>query len=156
MTLAHLSIDAENPEHVAGVLARLMGGTALPFPPCPGAFIAFYAADDGTAIEVYPLGTQVQRGPDQIAFVQGPPDAAPTGTHICVTSALSEDDLLRIGKDNGWTVRTCNRGPFDCVEIWLENRVLIEALDPAMTRDYRQNMSAANWRAMFGLPEKDT
>lgn len=156
MTLAHLSIDAENPQHVAGILAKIMRGTALPFPPCPGAFIAFDQADDGTAIEVYPLGTEVQRGPDQIAFVQGAPDAAPAATHICLTSPLSEAELLAIGTQNNWTARTCNRGPFACVEIWLENRVLIEALDPAMTADYRHSMTAAHWRAMFGMPERDT
>lgn len=70
MILAHISIDARNPQHVARILAQIMGGTALPFPPCPGAFIAFGQVDDGTAIEVYPEGMQVQQGPDQIAFVQ--------------------------------------------------------------------------------------
>ena len=155
MTLAHLSIDAQDPHHVAKVLAQIMGGTALPFPPCSGAFIAFDAADDGTAIEVYPAGTQVRRGPDQIAFDQGPVSNSPVATHVCLTSALSETQLLTIGSQNGWTARTCNRGPFSCVEIWLENRVLIEALDPGMTEDYRRNMSAAQWRAMFGLPPGD-
>ncbi len=29
----HLSIDADDPRHVAGVLAELMGGEAMPFPP---------------------------------------------------------------------------------------------------------------------------
>ncbi|APX14210.1 hypothetical protein [Tateyamaria omphalii] len=156
MTLAHLSIDAHDPQHVATVLAHVMGGTALPFPPCPGACIAFDAADDGTAIEVYPIGTHVQRGADQIAFAPGPLSDSPVATHICLTSALPEPQLLTIGAHNGWTARTCNRGPFSCVEIWLENRVLIEVLDPAMTEDYRQNMSAAQWRAMFGMAEKDS
>ncbi|WP_299048923.1 hypothetical protein [uncultured Tateyamaria sp.] len=156
MTLAHLSVDAENPEHVAGVLARIMGGTALPFPPCPGAFIAFDRSDDGTAIEVYPAGMQVQRGPDQIAFVQGPATSGAVASHVCLTSDLTEAQLLDIGTRNGWTARTCNRGPFSCVEIWLEDRVLIEALDPGMTQDYRQTMSAAQWRAMFGMAERDS
>ena len=151
MTLAHLSTDAADPEHVAHVLAQIMGGDALPFPPCPGAFIAFDAGDTGTAIEVYPLGMQVQRGPDQIAFVQGTPSTNAIAAHVCLASPLSEAQLLEIGAENGWTARTCNRGPFACVEIWLENRVLLEALDPAMTADYRRNMSAAHWRAMFGL-----
>ncbi|MEX0310828.1 MAG: hypothetical protein AB3N17_11370 [Tateyamaria sp.] len=155
MTLAHLSIDARDPEHVAAVLAQIMGGGALPFPPCPGAFIVFDATDDGTAIEIYPLGLQVQRGPDQIAFVQGPNSDTAVATHVCLTSALSEPQLLDIGTQTGWTARTCNRGPFECVEIWLENRVLIEVLDPDMTADYRENMSAAKWRAMFGIPPAD-
>ena len=152
MTFAHMSIDAHTPQHVASVLAHIINGTALPFPPCPGAFIVFAQTDDGTAIEVYPAGMQVQRGPDQIAFVQGPATSDSVASHICLTSDLSEAQLLDIGTQNGWTARTCNRGPFSCVEIWLEDRVLIEALDPAMTADYRRNMSVAQWRAMFGLP----
>ncbi|WP_147113403.1 hypothetical protein [Tateyamaria sp. syn59] len=88
MTLAHLSIDAQNPQHVAGILARIMDGDALPFTPCPDAFIAFDAADGGTAIEVYPQGTEVQCGADQITFVQGRSDARPVATHVCLTSRL--------------------------------------------------------------------
>lgn len=151
MTLAHLSIDAQDPMHVADILSQIMGGAALPFPPCSGAFIVFGEADDGTAIEVYPLGTTVQQGPDQIAFVQGAANAHPMATHICLASPLTEGQLLDIGKQNNWTARTCNRGPFECVEIWLENRVLIEALDPGMTEDYRRNMTTAGWRGMFGF-----
>lgn len=151
MSLAHLSIDAQDPQYVASVLADIMGGTVLPFPPCPGAFIVFDRADDGTAIEVYPLGMQVIRGQDQIAFVQGPDISGPVAVHICLTSDLPEAQLLDIGAKAGWTARTCNRGPFDCVELWLENRVLIEALDPAMTADYRRTMRAVHWRSMFGL-----
>lgn len=154
MTLAHLSIDATDPQHVAQILAQIMGGDALPFPPCPGAFIAFDQAQDGTAIEVYPLGMQVQRGPEQIEFVQGPATSAPVASHICLTSDLTEAKLLDIGAQNGWTARTCNRGPFECVELWLENRVLIEVLDPTMAADYRPNMNATQWRAMFGLMEE--
>ncbi|WP_299615869.1 hypothetical protein [uncultured Tateyamaria sp.] len=152
MTLAHLSIDAQNPQHIAGILAQIMAGTAMPFPPCPGAFVAFDHADDGIGIEVYPLGTQVQRGPDQIAFVQGPKDTASQASHVCLTSPLTQQELLDIGTQNGWTARVCNRGPFKCVEIWLEDRVLVEALDPDMAEDYHRNMTAAQWRAMFGLP----
>lgn len=42
-------------------------------------------------------------------------------------------------------------GPFKCVEIWLEDRLLVEVLDLAMQRDKANGMTARNWRAMFGL-----
>ena len=32
----HLSIAARDPQHAAGVLAELMGGKSVPFPPNPG------------------------------------------------------------------------------------------------------------------------
>jgi hypothetical protein len=36
----HLSIAARDPRRVASVLAEIMGGRALPFPPTPGSFFA--------------------------------------------------------------------------------------------------------------------
>ena len=35
----HISIPAKNPEHVAKVLAELMGGQSHPFGPLDGAFM---------------------------------------------------------------------------------------------------------------------
>ena len=44
----HLSIAARDPKHAAGVLAELMGGTAVPFPPNPGSFFALQLDDHGS------------------------------------------------------------------------------------------------------------
>ncbi len=43
----HVSIPARDPQHVAEVLAELMGGQCYPFGPLEGAFMA--ASGDGTA-----------------------------------------------------------------------------------------------------------
>ena len=58
----HLSIAARNPQHAAGVLAELMGGTAVPFPPNPGSFFALQLDEHGSGVEVYPAGTELQPG----------------------------------------------------------------------------------------------
>ena len=139
MGLLHISIPADRPEHVATVLARILGGPALPFPPCPGAWIAFSAADDGTAIEVYPTGTEISAGAEAIAFHRG--------------ASGGGQDLIALGEAEGWRARICNRGPFDCVELWIENRFLVEVLTPEMQNDYRRGMTAASWRAMFGMED---
>jgi hypothetical protein len=149
--IAHVSIEAERPEHVARILARIMGGEALPFPPCDGAWIAFAAADDGTAVEVYPQGARVMRGPETIAFEQTEAAAGPSATHVAIGSPLSAEEIIEIGQAEGWTTRSTDRGPFGCIELWIEDRVLIELLDPAMQEDYRRNMTVAGWRAMFGM-----
>ena len=39
----HLSIAARDPKHSAEVLAEIMGGKAVPFPPHPGSFLCFAA-----------------------------------------------------------------------------------------------------------------
>jgi hypothetical protein len=58
----HLSIAARDPKHAAGVLAELMGGTAVPFPPNPGSFFALQLDEHGSGVEVYPAGTELQPG----------------------------------------------------------------------------------------------
>ncbi|MEM7491001.1 MAG: hypothetical protein AAF390_17935 [Pseudomonadota bacterium] len=153
MTLLHASIAAAAPERVARALGRLLGGPALPFPPCPGAWIAFAAADDGSAVEVYPLDRRVTAGPDQIAFTEGPPEAGPVSTHLAIASPLSAAEILACAEAEGWPARRCARGPFDCIEVWVEDRVLVEVLDAEMLADYRSGMTAANWRAMFEMED---
>ena len=58
----HLSIAAKDPKRAAGVLAELMGGTAVPFPPNPGSFFALQLDEHGSGVEVYPAGTELQPG----------------------------------------------------------------------------------------------
>ncbi|MEM8854689.1 MAG: hypothetical protein AAGD34_13390 [Pseudomonadota bacterium] len=151
MSLLHVSISAEQPERVATCLAQLMGGKAMPFPPFPDCWIAFAERDDGTAIEVYPITHTLHAGASQIACAVGEPDASPTFVHAAIASPLAEADIIALVTHHTWPARTCDRGPFQCVEVWLEGRLLLEVLDPQMLRDYRAGMTMANWARMFGL-----
>jgi len=45
----HLSIAARDPKRAAEVLAELMGGKAVPFPPNPGSFFALQLDEHGLA-----------------------------------------------------------------------------------------------------------
>ena len=151
--IRHASLAANSPVHVAGVVAECMGGRAMPFPPCDGGWIAFSPDDDGVAVEVYPEGVTVRSGPEHIAFADDDRHWDATFAHLCVSTPRAAADLIAIGAREGWTTRICNRGPFDCVEMWLENRVLIEWLDPEMSAAYRAGMTMDNWAAMFGLDD---
>ncbi|MCK0167749.1 hypothetical protein MWU52_09345 [Jannaschia sp. S6380] len=153
MTLLHLSITARSPKAFARTVARLLGGEALPFPPCPGAWIAFADADDGTAVEVYPAGTRLSAGPEALAFSPGPPRRSTGATHFAIASPLKAQQILDLVEGVGWTARRCDRGPFSCLEVWTGEGLLIEVLDSGMLADYRKGMTAANWRAMFGMEE---
>lgn len=151
MSLLHISINASNPEHVAEFLARILGGRAMPFPPFPDCWIAFAKADDGTAIEVYPATHVLSAGTEQIACTVGAADLSQTFVHAAIASPLSRQEIMGAAQQEGWLSRICNRGPFECVEIWLEGRLLVEVLDPAMQADYHQGMTAGNWAGMFGF-----
>ena len=151
MSLLHVSISADDPQLVAGFLAEVMGGSAMPFPPFPDCWIAFTAEDDGTAVEVYPTTHVLEAGPEQIACEIKARDATPTFVHVALCAQLDRADILARAAEKAWTSRVCNRGPFECVEVWLENRLLVELLDADMQKDYRSGMTTANWASMFGL-----
>ncbi|MEM1284363.1 MAG: hypothetical protein AAGH43_03170 [Pseudomonadota bacterium] len=151
MPLLHLSISAQDPERVATFLAQILGGRAMVFPPFPDSWIAFSQADDGTAIEVYPLTHRLKAGREAIACDVGEPDAEPTFVHAAIGSPFGQTEILAMAAIEGWLARICNRGPFECVEVWLEGRLLIEVLDPDMQADYRRGMTMERWGRMFGL-----
>lgn len=154
MTLLHVSVAARAPAAMARTLARLMGGTAHPFPPCPGGWIAFGAADDGTAIEVYPAGTRLGKGADAVVFRPGPARRATSATHVALASPLDLAQIETLVENAGWTSRHCERGPFACIEVWTGEGLMIEVLDAAMLADYRRGMTSAHWRAMFGMEDE--
>ena len=151
MSILHLSINADAPEDVASFLAQVMDGKAMPFPPFPDCWIAFARQNDGTAIEVYPTTHVLQAGPKQISCEIKERDAKPTFAHAAVCATLNRSQIISLAETRGWLARICNRGPFECVEVWLENRLLVELLDAEMQRNYREGMTVENWAAMFGL-----
>ncbi|MFW6359983.1 MAG: hypothetical protein ACOC0N_12325 [Chroococcales cyanobacterium] len=66
----HISIPAQNPHAVAQVLAEIVQGKVAPFPPHPGSYFVLALDSYGTAIEVYPHGTEMHPGQDneQVIF----------------------------------------------------------------------------------------
>ena len=162
----HISIGAHNPEKVAGVLAELWGGTVIPFPPCPNSFMALAGDDRGTAVEVTPANTVLVPGeglpPEEnfdaatpteeyeAKFVAG--DAAPryVATHLNISTHLSEREVKAIAGREGWRVVTCNRGEglFQLIELWLEDRFMLEVMTPEQTARYVEVLSPESIAAM--------
>ncbi len=132
----HLSIAAQNPKHAAGVLAELMGGTAVPFPPNPGSFFALQLDDHGSGVEVYPAGSELQPGGiTGGSFVK----TAPRGygpTHFALSVATDSGTVKAIAERAGWQCFDCNRGPFHVIEVWVENETMVEILPPEYAREY--------------------
>lgn len=118
------------PSAWAAFLAPVPGGEALPVPPFPEPWIAFAGHDEGTAIEVYPLTPRLKTGPEPIACKTGVPDDSPTFAHLAVRSALDRHEIADLGTAETWVTRICNRGPFDCGEVWPESGLLVEASSP--------------------------
>jgi hypothetical protein len=134
----HLSIAARDPRHVAGVLAELMGGSAVPFPPNPGSFFALQLDDHGSGVEVYPAGTELRPGgSDGGGFAKRPEAERGYGpTHFALSVATDADAVESIATREGWQCFRCNRGPFHVIEVWLENETMVEILPPEFAREY--------------------
>jgi len=134
----HLSIAARNPQQAAGVLAELMGGTSVPFPPNPGSFFALQLDEHGSGVEVYPAGTELEpAGPSGGKFVKR--DHRTFGsTHFALSVPISQEQIAAIAEREGWQCYCCERGAggFHVMEVWIENTGMIELLPPAFATEY--------------------
>jgi len=132
----HLSIAARDPKHVAGVLAELMGGKAVLFPPNPGSFFALQLDDHGSGVEVYPAGTELHPGgSDGGGFVKKKARSY-SPTHFALSVSTDANKVEAIAKREGWHCFRCNRGPFHVMEVWLENEQMVEILPPEFAAEY--------------------
>ena len=134
----HLSIAAGDPQHAANVLAELMGGKAVPFPPNPGSFFALQLDEHGSGVEVYPAGTELQPGGvTGGGFVKKPVrDEGYGATHFALSVATDRETVEAIARRAGWNCYVCNRGPFHVIEVWVENATMVEILPPEFAREY--------------------
>jgi hypothetical protein len=132
----HLSIAAQDPQHAAGVLAEIMGGTAVPFRPNPGSFFALQLDDHGSGVEVYPAGTELQPGGTVGgSYVRKEPRGYGS-THFALSVATDAATVCAIAERAGWQYFDCDRGPFHVIEVWVENQTMVEVLPPAYAQEY--------------------
>ena len=123
---------------MADVVAELLGGISIPFPPNPGAYMAVARDGHGTAVEVYPAATTLM--PNGVAgteFRHDGPQPSFGAVHFALSVELEIAEIEAIAEREGWRSYVCSRGgDFDVVELWLENRFLVELLPPAFAASY--------------------
>ncbi|MBT2189153.1 hypothetical protein [Sphingobium nicotianae] len=148
----HLSIDADDARHVAFVLAELLGGEAMPFPPViEGSWLAVADDDRGSSVEVYPRGTQlmIAQGDADAYGVPGGPGPH-SATHFAMATKLSVEQVFAIAEREGWPAKYRKRGGmFGVIELWIERTRMIEVLTDEMQREYLAAMTIENWKAML-------
>ena len=145
--IAHISFPARDPQATAQVFGRLIDGQVMPFPVVEGAWVAIARNGSGTGVEVVPDRTahhpghgdsdpaNSARGPQVMPWEtqirQDGQDAAASPFHVAIASPLSTDEILELGRAQGWRAVHCDRGGvFDLVELWVDNRYLVEVLPP--------------------------
>jgi hypothetical protein len=64
--------------------------------------------------------------------------------HLLMSTPLDEAAVLRIGVREGWRTQRFGRGApgrpamFEVIELWLENRILVELACPDMAEQYER------------------
>jgi len=155
----HNSIPADNPQLVAETIAEIWGGKAeaFRFPPWPGAYVAIAGDDRGTTLEVYPRSQTMAPGETEEAPAWARPDVAPSrfvAFHVAMMTPKSAEEVLAIAQRVGWRALRCSRGDFfEVMEVWVENRMLLEVLTPEMQVDYKKNVNLEMWRWTKEAPE---
>ena len=145
--IIHASIPALEPERVARVFAELWRGEYMPFPVFPDSFIAISGAGDGAEIEVTPAALELVPGDVEVVTRPRVDNTEFARVHLAAATPLSEGEVHAIAAREGWMARTCNRGDaFHVIELWIENRLLVEVLTEPMQREYFDFMNPARFR----------
>lgn len=149
--LFHASIPADDPALAAGVLANLTRGRSFPFPSVPGGFVVFCGEGGGHLLEVYPSGAALK--PTRTGAVTEAVEPAELNeVHLALGVPLSRAEVEAVLTRAGWSGRVCDRGGvFQVIELWIDNRFLIELLTPEMQAAYTAAMTPEKWKAYLGL-----
>ena len=167
----HISIAVHDPKRVAGILAEMwQGAMVVPFPPAPASFMVLANDGKGSGVEITPIDTVLVPGeglpPEENFDAQTPTeeyeakfiksDFAPqyVATHLNINTHLSVEDVKAIGEREGWRTLVCNRaeGLFQLVEVWIEDRFMLEVMTPEQTQRYVEVMNPEFLAKAFDIP----
>ena len=141
--LIHTSLPAKDPELVSRVLCEIAGGKRCEFP-YPGAYYVGFDDDNSTAVEIYPIDTQLEPGSGHayaelgttersrehmVRYIGSKQEPNHIAGHIALSTPLSLEEIYAIAKREGWrSSYYSRRDAFRLVEFWLENRILVELI----------------------------
>jgi hypothetical protein len=140
MHLIHASIPADDPRKVSEVLAEVMGGEALPFPPAgPNGRMA-WSGDGSVSIEIVPRGNLIHYGKGEAEWRAVNGTQRLSEVHLAIAVDRPAEEILEIAERANWPARICSRGEgfFDLVEVWVEGSFMLELFDPAQSAHYKQ------------------
>lgn len=163
----HISIGVNEPERAAHVIAELWDGMVFPFPPAPNSYFVIANDGRGSAVEITPINTILVPGeglpPEEgfnadtrteefeAKFVSSGFAPQYVATHLNISTRLSIEEVKAIGEREGWRTLVCNRGEglFQLVELWIEDRFMLEVMTPEQTERYVEITDPEFMKAAF-------
>lgn len=142
MRIHHFTIPARDPQHVATVLAELLGGRVIANPHPQGSMVVYAGDADGSLIEVWPAATRGGVGEHDLKPRDLPlPEAWPHHGYV-TTDASDADRILAVFAREGWKADRVYNGPpnagFGLVRGWIENQICIEIGGREMREEYER------------------
>ncbi|WP_341528454.1 hypothetical protein WKK05_03660 [Nostoc sp. UHCC 0302] len=148
----HISIPAKNPLRVANALAEIWNGKVYSFAPVLESYIVMDFDEHGTAIEIYPLGTQLVPNAGHRDIVKNAVSSKLSPFHAAISVPVDQERIEQIARQEGWFTQLCDHGPFKVVEFWIENQLLLELLPPGLVPEYLEFTQPQNIEKFFGTP----
>jgi hypothetical protein len=152
--LHHLSLNAHDTDRVATALAEILDGTviAAPSPPFhPSSRFVCTWDERGTMVEIGPWGATWQPDSQEqsdVVDIQHMPEH--NYFHGLFLARIGIDGVLAVARREGWRGALVDNGPFQVVNVWFENRQLIEFTTPELLPDYVATFGPANREHLDG------
>lgn len=139
--LHHISISVDNPLRVAKVLAQILHGHVVPFAICPGSYIVLQGDEYGTAIELLPFGIEMTLKHQKVVYMHSNNHSQFSATYATISVPISQCEIEQIAMREDWHINLSNCGQFKLIELWIENKFLLELMSPTMTHQYIESMN---------------
>lgn len=154
-SIAHISIPADDPAATARVLAEILAGEALLFPPGGKGAWKVFSGDGALDLEIIQRGNVIMldESIEEGVFEQLSSPQRATECHLALCVDRPESEVIEIAERAGWFARHCERGGgiFGLAEIWVDGSFMIEVLDPVQTARYREHVTAEKWKQYLPL-----
>ena len=135
----HISFSALDPRTVAQALGEVFLAPALPAPPPfpDGSFVVPLMDEQGTFLEIVPHGTVLRAGEGgEPAGWTSSVEGTFNPNHAFISTRRSVEELVALGESRGWRTVLCDRGAFRLVEMWIENRQMLELVTQTQLQAY--------------------
>jgi hypothetical protein len=147
MKIIHASIPADDPKRVAEVLAEIMEGQVMPFPPGGGDSWMAWAKDGKLELEIVRRGDVMHHGDEEAEWRAADDVQRLSEVHLAIGVDRPAAEIIEIAERAGWPARRCVRGAiFELVEVWVEGAFVLELFDPEQADHYERVVTPESWK----------